>query len=95
MFNQMCFVCVCVLLTCVCGSCIRLVTRLLTGGESRLEDALRALQQQVNALQSQNAALGTQLRSHTNIAESLAELPGKATSVLWQRRRLLRAGQDS
>ena len=43
---------------------------------------LRALQQQVNALMSQNAALETQLLSQQNIAQGLAELPGAITTVL-------------
>ena len=43
---------------------------------------MRALQQQVSALQSQNAALETQLRSQLNIAQGLAELPGAFTTVL-------------
>ena len=46
-----------------------------------MEDAVRALQQQVNALMSQNAALETQLVSQQNIAQSLAELPGAITTV--------------
>ena len=41
-----------------------------------MEDAVRALQQQVNALMSQNAALEAQLVSQQNIAQGLAELPG-------------------
>ena len=40
-----------------------------------MEDALRALQQQVNALTTQNAALEAQLRGQQNIALGLAELP--------------------
>ena len=43
---------------------------------------MRALQKQVSALQSLNAALETQLRSQLNIAQSLAELPGAITTVL-------------
>ena len=45
-----------------------------------MEDAVRALQQQVNALMSQNAALEAQLISQQNIEQGLAELPG--TTVL-------------
>ena len=47
-----------------------------------MEDAVRALQQQVTALMSQNAALEAQLVSQQNIAQSLAELPGAITTVL-------------
>ena len=47
-----------------------------------MEDAVRALQQQVNALMSQNAALEAQLVSQQNIAQDLAELPGAITTVL-------------
>ena len=47
-----------------------------------MEEALRALQQQVNALMSQNAALEAQLISQQNIAQGLAELPGAITTVL-------------
>ena len=47
-----------------------------------MEDAVRALQQQVNALMSQNAALEPQLVSQQNIAQVLAELPGAITTVL-------------
>ena len=43
---------------------------------------MRALQQQVNARMSQNAALEAQLISQKNIAQSLAELPGAITTVL-------------
>ena len=43
---------------------------------------MRALQQQVNALMSQNAALETQLVGQQNIAQGLAELPGAITTVL-------------
>ena len=43
---------------------------------------MRALQQQVNALMSQNAALEAQLVSQQNIAQGLAELPGAITTVL-------------
>ena len=39
-----------------------------------MEEAVRALQQQVNALMSQNAALEAQLRGQQNIAQGLAEL---------------------
>ena len=45
-----------------------------------MEDAVRALQQQVNALMSQNAALEAQLVSQQNIAQGLAELPGAITN---------------
>ena len=47
-----------------------------------MEDAVPALQQQVNALMSQNAALEAQLISQQNIAQGLAELPGAITTVL-------------
>ena len=47
-----------------------------------MEDAVRALQQHVNALMSQNAALEAQLISQQNIAQGLAELPGAITTVL-------------
>ena len=47
-----------------------------------MEDAVRALQQHVNALMSQNAALEAQLISQQNIASGLAELPGAITTVL-------------
>ena len=47
-----------------------------------MEDAVRALQQQVNALMNQNAALEAQLVSQQNIAQGLAELPGAITTVL-------------
>ena len=47
-----------------------------------MEDAVRALHQQVNALVSQNAALEAQLVSQQNIAQGLAELPGAITTVL-------------
>ena len=47
-----------------------------------MEDALRALQQRVNALQSQNAVLDTQLRRQLNIARGIAELPGAIRTVL-------------
>ena len=43
---------------------------------------MQALQQQVNALMSQNAALEGQLVSQQNIAQGLAELPGAVTTVL-------------
>ena len=43
---------------------------------------MRALQQQVNALMSQNAALDAQLVSQQNIAQGLAELLGAITTVL-------------
>ena len=41
-----------------------------------MEEAVRALQQQVNALMSQNAALEAQLISQQNIAQGLTELLG-------------------
>ena len=47
-----------------------------------MEDAVRALQQQLNALMSQNAALEVQLVSQQDIAQGLAELPGAITTVL-------------
>ena len=47
-----------------------------------MEDAVRALQQQMNALMSQNLALEAQLVSQQNIAQGLAELPGAITTVL-------------
>ena len=47
-----------------------------------MEDAVRALQQQVSALMSQNAALEAQLISQQNIAQGLAELLGAITTVL-------------
>ena len=47
-----------------------------------MEEAVRALQQQVNALMSENAALEAQLVSQQNIAQGLAELPGTITTVL-------------
>ena len=47
-----------------------------------MQDALRALQQQVNALTAQNAALEAQLRGQQNIAQGLADLPGAITTVL-------------
>ena len=43
---------------------------------------MQALQQQVNALMSQNAALVAQLVSQQNIAQGLAGLPGAVTTVL-------------
>ena len=43
---------------------------------------MRTLQQQMNALMSQNAALDAQLISQQNIAQGLAELPGAITTVL-------------
>ena len=43
---------------------------------------MRALQQQVNALMSQNAALEAQLLGQQNTAQDLAELPGAITTVL-------------
>ena len=47
-----------------------------------MEDIVRTLQQQVNALTAQNAALEAQLRGQQNIAQGLAELPGAITTVL-------------
>ena len=47
-----------------------------------MEDALRALQQQVSASTNQNAALEDQLRGQQNIAQGLVELPGAITTVL-------------
>ena len=47
-----------------------------------MEDAVRALQQQVNALMSQNTTLEAQLLGQQNIAQGLAELPGAITTVL-------------
>ena len=47
-----------------------------------MEDAVRALQQQVNALTAQNATLEAQLRGQQNIAQGLAELLGAITTVL-------------
>ena len=47
-----------------------------------MEDAVRALQQQMNALMSQNAALEAQLIGQQNVAQGLAELPGAITTVL-------------
>ena len=47
-----------------------------------MEDAVRALQQQVNALTAQNAAFEAQLISQQNIAQGLAELLGAITTVL-------------
>ena len=47
-----------------------------------MEDAVRALQQQVNALMSQNAALEAQLIGQQNFAQGLAELPGAIAAVL-------------
>ena len=47
-----------------------------------MEDAVRALQQQVNALTVQNAAHEAQLRGQQTIAQGPAELPGAITTVL-------------
>ena len=47
-----------------------------------MEDAVRALHQQVNALTAQNAALEAQLRGQQNVARGLAELPGAIKTVL-------------
>ena len=46
-----------------------------------MEDAVRALQQQVNALMGQNAALEAQLFGQQNIAQGLEELSGAITTV--------------
>ena len=43
---------------------------------------MRAMQQQVNALMSQNAAFEAQLVSQQSIAQGLAELPAAITTVL-------------
>ena len=47
-----------------------------------MEEAVRALQQQVKALMSQNTVLEAQLIRQQNIAQGLAELPGAITTVL-------------
>ena len=47
-----------------------------------IEDAVRALQQQVSTLTNQNAALEAQLRGQQNIAQGLAELLVAITKVL-------------
>ena len=47
-----------------------------------MADAVRALQQQVNALMTQNATLEAQLLGQQSIAQGLAELPGVITTVL-------------
>ena len=47
-----------------------------------MEDAVRALQQQVNALTARNAALEAQMRGQQNIAQGLAELLGAITTEL-------------
>ena len=47
-----------------------------------MEDAVEALQQQVNALMAQNATLEAQLLGQQNIAQGLAELLGAITAVL-------------
>ena len=47
-----------------------------------MKDAVRALQQHVNALTAQSAALEARLRRQQNIAQGLAELPGAITTVL-------------
>ena len=75
-----------------------------------MEDAVRALQQQVNGLTSQNAALEAQLVSQQNIAQGLdraesftstdekdacrSERLRKATSVLKQGRTFPRVDQE-
>ena len=55
-----------------------------------MEDAVRALQQQVNALMAQNATLEAQLPSQQNFAQGLAELPGAITTVLNRAQALMR-----
>ena len=56
-----------------------------------MEDAVRALQQQVNALTAQNAALEAQLIGlQLNIAQGLVELPGAITTVLSRAQALTR-----
>ena len=47
-----------------------------------MENAVRTLQQQVNALMAQNATPEAQLRGQQNMALGLAELPGAITTVL-------------
>ena len=47
-----------------------------------MEDAVRVLQQQVNALMAENATLETQLLGQQNIAQGLPELRGAITTVL-------------
>ena len=47
-----------------------------------MEDAERALQQQLNALTAQSATLEAQLRGQQNVAQGLAELLGAITTVL-------------
>ena len=47
-----------------------------------MEDAVRALQQQVNALMAQDATLEAQLPGQQNNTQGLAELPGAITTVL-------------
>ena len=47
-----------------------------------MEDAIRALQQQVNALMAQNATLEAQLPGQQNIAQGLAELPRAISTML-------------
>ena len=47
-----------------------------------IEDAVRALQQQVNVLMSQNAAFEAQLLGQQNIAQGLAELHGAIATLL-------------
>ena len=47
-----------------------------------MEDAVRVLQQQVNALMAQNATLEAQVLGQQNIAQGLAELLGAITTVL-------------
>ena len=47
-----------------------------------MEDAVRVLQQQVNALMAQNAIFEAQLLGKQNIAQGLAELLGAITTLL-------------
>ena len=47
-----------------------------------MEDALRALQQKVNTLSAQNAALEAPFRGQQKIARGLAQLPGAITTTL-------------
>ena len=61
---------------------IRLVTSCWRAERPEMEDAARALQQQVRALMNQNAAFEAELRGQQNIARGLAELPGAITTVL-------------
>ena len=47
-----------------------------------MEDAVRALQQQVNPSMAQNATLEARFLGQQNIAQGLVELPGAITTVL-------------